>query len=63
MRIAAERLRDNLLEFRLDDLDRLAGCQPGAVAHAENVRVHGERLLAECGVEHDIRSLAADAGE
>ena len=61
--VAAEGLGDDLLEPGLDFVDVFAGSEAGAVAHAENVRVHGERLLAECGVEHDIGSLAADAGE
>jgi len=63
MGVAAERLRDDLLELRLDLLDGFPGSQAGAVADPVHMRVDRERLLAERGVEHDIGSLAADAGE
>ena len=63
MRIAAEGLRDDLLQLGFDDLDRLAGREAGPVAHAEDVGVDGEGLLAERGVEHDIGGLAAHAGQ
>ncbi|MEA3081871.1 MAG: hypothetical protein QOD54_1539, partial [Sphingomonadales bacterium] len=43
--IAAERLRDDLFELRLDLVDRLARCETGAVADAEDVRVDRECLL------------------
>ena len=39
------------------------GREAGAVADAEDMRVHGERRLAEGDVEHDIRRLAPDAGQ
>ena len=63
MRVAAERLGDNLLELRFDLVDILAGRQTRAIANAKDVRVDGERLLAEGGVEHDVRGLASDSGE
>ena len=63
VRVAAERLGDDLLELRLDLVDILARREAGAVADAEDVRVDRERLLAECRVEDDVGGLAADAGE
>ena len=63
VRVAAERLRDDLLELGLDLVDRLARREAGAVADAEDVRVDGERLLAEGGVEDDVGGLSADAGQ
>jgi hypothetical protein len=61
--IAAERLRDDFFELGLDLFDRFPAREAGAVAHAEDVRVDGERLFAERGVEHDVGGLAADAGQ
>ena len=61
MRVAAEGLRDDLLELRFDLVDILAGSEAGAVADAEDVRVDGEGFLAEGGVEDDVGGLAADA--
>ena len=63
VRVAAEGLRDDLLELGLDLVDRLAGREAGAVADAEDVGVDREGLLAEGGVEHDVGGLAADAGQ
>jgi len=63
MRVAAERLRHDLFELCFDFIDVLARRQAGAVTDAEHVRVDGERLFAERGVEHDISRLAADAGK
>ena len=54
MRIAAERLRDNLFELRLDRVDGFARSQAGAVADAEDVRIDRKRLLAERGDEDDV---------
>ena len=46
------------------DLERgLAGRKPRAVADAEHMGVDRHRVLAERHVEHDIRSLAAGAGQ
>ena len=59
--IAAEGLRDDLLELRLDLVRRLARREAGAVADAKDVRVDGECLLAERRVQHDVGGLAADA--
>ena len=61
--VTAERLRDDLLEFRLDHIDILAGREASSVAHAKNVRVDGEGLRAERGVEDYISGLAPDPGE
>ena len=61
--IAAEGLRDDLLELGLDLVDGVAGRQARAVADAEYVRVDREGFLSEGGVEHDIRRLASYAGK
>ena len=63
MGVAAEGLRDDLFELRLDLVDRLAGREAGAIGDAEDVRVDGEGLLAERGVEDDVCRLAADTGK
>ena len=63
VRVAAEGLRHDLLELRLDLVDGLAGREAGAVADAEDVGVDGEGLRAEGGVHHHIGGLAADAGQ
>jgi len=63
VRVAAERLRDNLLELHLDILDRFSGREAGSIADPEDVGVDRERFLAERGVQNDIGGLAADAGE
>ena len=63
MRVAAERLRNDLFELGLDLIDRLPGREARAVADSEDVRVDRERLLAERGVEDDVGGLAADAGQ
>ena len=62
MRMAFEMRRDRLLELLFHLERRLAGRQPGAVTDAEDVRVDRNRVLAEGGVEYDVRRLAADAG-
>ena len=63
VRVAAERLGDDLLELGFDLVDSLARRETGAVADAKDVRVDRERLLAERGVEHDVGGLAADSGQ
>ena len=63
MSVAAEGLRDDLLELRLDLVDGLPGCEARAVADAKDVGVDGERLLAEGGVKDDVGGLAADSGQ
>jgi hypothetical protein len=63
VRIPAEGLRYDLVELRLDLIDGLAGGEAGPVADAEDMRVDREGLLAEGGIEHDIRGLTADAGK
>ena len=50
MSVAAEGLRHDLLELRLDVVDRFAGRQAGAVADTEDVSIDRESLLAEGGV-------------
>jgi len=61
--VAAEGLRDDLFEPRLDVVDRLPRREARAVADAKDMRVDRESLHPERGVEHDIRGLAADAGQ
>jgi hypothetical protein len=63
VRIAAEGLRNDLLELSLDLVDILAGREAGAVADAEHVGVHREGFFAERSVENDVGGLAADAGK
>ena len=62
MRVAAEGLRDDLVELRFDLVDILAGREAGAVADPEHMRVDRECLFAKGGVEHDVSGLAADSG-
>ncbi|MCY1535937.1 hypothetical protein D9M68_713660 [compost metagenome] len=50
-------------ELAFDFQHVLAGGDAGAVGHAEDVRVHGHRGLAERGVEHHVGGLAAHAGQ
>ena len=63
VRISAERLRHDPFELSLDLVDVLAGCEAGPVADAEHVRVDRKGLLAERGVEDDVRRLPPDAGQ
>ena len=53
----------HLIELHLDLERCLARCHAGPVAHAEDVGVDGNRRLTEGNVEHDVRGLAADAGQ
>jgi len=61
--VAAERPGDDLLELSLDLIDCLPRREPGTIADAEDMRVDRKGLLAERGVEHDVRGLTADAGQ
>jgi hypothetical protein len=63
MRVAAEGLRHDLLELGFYFVDSLARSKASAIADAEHVRIDGERLLAECGVEDHIGGLAAHPGK
>src|SRR5260370_17248139 len=47
----------------LDGGGRLAGGEAGAVAHAKNMGIDGDRLFAEGDVEDDVRGLASDPGQ
>ena len=62
VRVAAEGLRDDLLELGFDLVDCLAPGKAGTVADAKDVRVDGECLFAEGCVENDVGGLSADAG-
>jgi len=57
VRIQPEGLRNDLLQLELDAKRVLAGSKAGAVAHPEDVRVDGECLLVEGGVENDVGRL------
>jgi hypothetical protein len=61
MRVQPKRLGNGFFQLELDLKHILARREPRSIAHAEDVRVDRERLLSECGVEHDVRSLAPDA--
>ena len=63
MRVCAELLGHDLDEAVLDFAHVAPGREPGAVRDAEDVRVDGDRRLAEGGVHHDVCGLAADAGQ
>ena len=63
MAVVLVALRHHAIEGELDIERRLAGGEPGAVRHAEDVGVDGDGRLAEGDVEHDIRGFAADAGQ
>jgi hypothetical protein len=63
VRVAAEGLRNDLLELRLDLVDILARREAGAVANAEDMGVDREGFLTPGGVEDDVGGLAADAGK
>ena len=63
VRVAAERLGHDPVEFLLDLVRSLARRQPGAVADAKDMRVDREGFFAPCGVEDDVRGLATDSGQ
>ena len=48
-------------QFFLDFQDIFSRRKAGAVAEAENVRVHRHRGFAKNGIENDIGSLASNA--
>ena len=62
MGVPPEGLRNDLLEPGLDFVDGPAGREAGAVGHPKDMRVDGERLFAEGGVEHHVGGLATDPG-
>jgi len=61
--VAAERLRDDLLQLRLDLIDCLPRGEAGAVADSIDMSVDRKGLLTERGIEDDVRGLPADAGQ
>ncbi len=63
MRAKAEGLGDALFQLGLDLLGRLALGEAGAVADAQDMRVHREGFLPEPAIEHDIGGLAAHTGQ
>jgi hypothetical protein len=63
VRVAAERLGHDLLEFRLDLVDVLPRSEASAVAYSKDVGVDRERLFAKGGVEDHVGGLAPDTGQ
>ena len=63
VRVTAKGLGDDSFELGLDLVDIPARRQTGAVADSKDVGIDGERLLAEGGVEHDVRGLPPDPGK
>src|SRR6185503_16741064 len=55
--------RHHLLQFHFDFERCFAGRQSGAVSDAKDVRIDGNRRLAEGNVEDDVGGLAADTGQ
>ena len=60
VRVAAKRLRDDLVELRFHLVDGLPRREARPVGDAEHMRVDGEGLLTKSRVENDVRSLAPD---
>jgi len=54
VRIEQELLRNALEKFAFDYQGCFAQGQPGSIGNTKNMRIHGHRRLAECGVEDDI---------
>src|SRR5215831_20439581 len=63
VRVVPEFLRREFDQLALHLFDIGARREPGAVRHAEDVRVDRDRRLAEGDVEHDVRGLAPDPGQ
>ena len=63
VRVHRVRGRHALQQLQLDGQRRFARRQPGAVADAEDVRVHRHRRLAKGHVQHHVGGLAAHAGQ
>src|SRR5579862_6076020 len=61
MRVEPEFLRRELHKLALDGFGVLADGKPRAVRDAKDMRVDGDRRLAERDVHHDVRGLAAYA--
>ena len=55
--------RQQRLEIALDLVRVVVHREAETVREAANVRVDEDRRLAECGSEHDVGGLAADAGK
>ena len=63
MRILHELFGSQFCQARFHFQWRLALCQPSAIRDTKNVRVHGDRGLAEGSVQYDIGRLSTDAGQ
>ena len=63
MGIAPEWPRDDLLQFCLNLVDRLSRREAGSVANAKDMGIDRKCLLAESGVENDVRCLATNSGK
>ena len=63
VRVAAEWLRHQLFELRLNFFHRLPRRQARTIAHPADVSGDGEGFLAKGGVEHHVGSLSAHTGK
>src|SRR5579859_934709 len=63
VRVAAEFLGHEFQQalFHLDHVG--SGRDAGAIGDAEDVRIHRDRVLAERGIQNDVRGFAPDSGE
>ena len=61
VRVQPEGLRNDFLKLELDPKRVLSGSKAGAVAHPEDVRVDGEGLLIEGGVQNDVGRFPPDS--
>ena len=59
--VQLELIRNEFQETQLDFQGVLAGCDVGAVRYPEDVRIDGNRRLAECDVQHHVRRFSPDA--
>ena len=60
MCVATILLRHSFEQAHFDLEGRLAARQPSPIGDAEDVRIHGDRGLAERHIEDHIRGLAPD---
>ncbi len=63
MRMAPVGCRDDAMEPVFNLPDRAPGRKAQPVGDPKNMRIHGDCLLIECGVQDDVGRFAADPGE
>ena len=63
VRVAQQLRRDAADQRVLDGAWRGTRCDAGAVAEAEDVRIHRHGAFAERDIQHDVGGLPADAGQ